>query len=1276
MNKSGDKEVPDTAGFCETGNDINVSSSPLQSSKKGKGKKKRKPKVKAVSTRDLFRFATRTDYFVLFWGVVGSIAGGAIFPLFAVLLGDAVSGFFPYNEDVINDTAVNFAIFAALLVVANVMQHYCFSWAAANQIFRLRQQTLRAVMGQEMGWFDTTNPSELSTKIAGDTVLIEDGMGFKLGELVKFSAQFISGYIIGFVNGWQLAIVMAVALPVLVVLFSTFSYFARRYTKKGQEQYGRAGGVVEETFSSIRTTASLGVEEEMYERFSKEVTLAETVLKKGGTIFGLCMGLVLLVIFLTYALGWWYAGKLIYEGNSQISAVGDAIKVFFGVMVGSMSLAQVGPNVKAFFDAKAAAVSVMEVLDRHSEIDPYSTTGTRAAALTGDIVLDHVSFSYPSRPNVPILRELDLTIKKGSTVALVGASGSGKSTVINLLQRFYDATGGVLTIGGQDVRTFNIQWLRSQMGLVGQEPVLFNCSIAENIAYGAADRVVSKEEIISAAKRANAHTFIESFPDQYDTEVGDKGVALSGGQKQRIAIARAIVGNPQILLLDEATSALDTESEKTVQAALDDLLMDGTRTCIVVAHRLSTIRNADVIAVFNNGLVIEKGTHDELMQIEDGFYRHLLQKQIEEPEKPPSQERIISQPAAGSRAKSVGSRSLAGRVSQGRADEEVGIIEETDGDSTGPMDEQMQKLSISRRLMTFSKGNMRILVGAVLLSILSGAVFPSWALLLTDLMNSLGIYGDDKEKLYSEVKKYASIFCGFAFVVALITFSQNTLFTWYGESLTTQMRLATFKAMVRQNIGWFDEKENSVGSLAAKLATEAPKVRAVAGQAQGQLVQNMGTLVVALVIAYTLGSWQLSTIMLAIMPVLVAVTLVQYRVRYKGEKRSQKAMVQSGQMATQQISAIRTVTSFNLQAETLVQYGASLELPRLESVKKGVWGGVSTGLTNGISFWTYSLVFWYGGQLVGDGKITFDECMKSLMCMMFAAMGLAQSSGFMADSRSAQTAAKNIFSIIDRQPVIDIDSTEGKRLSSVKGSIEFRDIIFTYPTRPGEPVLRRFNLRVAPGQTVALVGESGSGKSTIVQLLERFYDPDSGHVLLDNEDITGLNLQWYRSQLGLVGQEPHLYQGTIAENIRLGSPTATLDDVISAAKMANADTFIMEFPDGYNTQVGDSGAQLSGGQKQRIAIARAIVKNPSVLLLDEATSALDAESESVVQKALDDLMKIQNRTTIIIAHRLSTIRNADVIVAVSEGKVGEAGTHEQLLAKKGLYYKLHTDATS
>jgi len=338
--------------------------------------------------------------------------------------------------------------------------------------------------------------------------------------------------------------------------------------------------------------------------------------------------------------------------------------------------------------------------------------------------------------------------------------------------------------------------------------------------------------------------------------------------------------------------------------------------------------------------------------------------------------------------------------------------------------------------------------------------------------------------------------------------------------------------------------------------------------------------------------------------------------------------------------------------------------------------GALTGFSQGMMFATYTLAFWYGGKLILDQELTTQEMLTVFMAILFTSMGMGQAAGMMPDASKARAAALSIFNLLDRESAVDptpeVAAKNGKAPSG-GGVIEFREVEFTYPTRKQQKILHGLSFTVKPGQVLALVGESGCGKSTSVGLIERFYEPDNGHVLIDGEELSSLNIVAWRRKIGFVGQEPILFSGTIRQNVLYGIPDEELakiteDDIVQAIRDANAYDFVMEFPDKLDTDLGEGGAQLSGGQRQRIAIARAIIRKPSILLLDEATSALDSKSEKIVQDALDRAMA--GRTAIVIAHRLSTIKHADVICVVAKGRVAETGTHKQLLKRKGLYYKL------
>ncbi|XP_073019752.1 ABC transporter B family member 2-like [Primulina eburnea] len=1222
---------------------------------------KRKKKQK-VSFLKLFAFADGYDYLLMLVGSLGACVHGASVPIFFIFFGKMINiiglaYLFPKEASrQVGMYALDFVYLSIAILFSSWTEVAFWMHSGERQAAKMRMAYVRSMLNQDISLFDTeASTGEVISAITTDIIVVQDAISEKVGNFLHYFVRFIAGFAIGFHSVWQISLVTLSIVPMTAFAGGLYAYVATGLIASARKSYVKAGEIAEEAIGNVRTVQAFVGEDKAVKSYSMSLLNTYKYGKKAGLAKGLGLGTLHCVLFLSWSLLVWFTSMVVHK---NIANGGESFTTMINVVIAGLSLGQAAPNVTSFIRAKTAAYSIFQMIERNTMSKSSSKNGRKLHKVEGHIQFKNVTFSYPSRPDVLIFDKLCLDFPSGKIVALVGGSGSGKSTVISLIERFYEPLQGNILLDGNDIRELDLKWLRQQIGLVNQEPALFATTIRDNIHYGKNDATI--EEITSAAKLADAIEFINNLPDRFETQVGERGIQLSGGQKQRIALARAIVKNPSVLLLDEATSALDADSEKSVQEALDHVMVG--RTTVVVAHRLSTIRNADIIAVVQDGAIVETGSHEDLISRPDSAYSSLVQ---------------LHETASLLRLPSV--RDSTGRSLRHSSGANIRLSRESFQKTARSLsssfhseksvskyggDEIARVTNISlRRLYSMARPDWVYGILGTIGAFIVGAQMPLFAIGVTQALVS---YYMDWDTTRREIKKISLLFCGGGVLTLTVHGLTYFCFGIMGERLTLRLRKKMFKAMLRNETGWFDDVNNTSTMLASQLESEASLLRTLVVDRSTILLQNVGLVATSFIIAFILN-WRLTLVIIAMYPLVISGHISE-RIFMNGFGGDlSKAYLKANMLAGEAVSNIRTVAAFCSEEKVLDLYQSELVEPSRHSFRRGQAAGIFYGVSQFFIFSSYGLALWYGSILMEKELSSFKSVMKTFMIMIITALAMGETLAMAPDILKGNQRLASIFEVLDRKTKIVNDV--GEEVYAVDGTIDLQNVEFSYPSRPNVIIFKDFNLTVHAGKSMALVGQSGSGKSSVIALILRFYDPTSGKILIDGKDIKTLKLKSLRKHIGLVQQEPALFATSIYENILYGKEGASEDEVIESAKLANAHNFISALPEGYSTRVGERGVQLSGGQKQRVAIARAILKEPSILLLDEATSALDVESERVVQLALDRLMK--NQTTVVVAHRLSTIKNADLICVLQDGKIIEQGTHSGLMeSKNGAYFKL------
>ena len=1222
-----------------------------------------------------YRISGKLEIFLMITATIFTIGSGLSNAIKSSLLGDAINNLattvgtkdLPDDEyealmdsvePEVNKTIKKFLIYGSIMFVFNFLGEFLWLYSGMRQMHNLKIKYFSTILKQEQSWFESNNIFELGTKVQAQIEAIQPAFGDTLGILILRTIEVISGYYMGFKTSWKLTLVLsACGLPFIIAGFFVMRYGIRTQKLINLRMQQKAGGIAEELLYNIKTIASFANFDYEISRYDKAFQ-SPNLKKIPKTInSGIVQGVVNFGIYLGFTITCIYARSLI-ETNYDITNVndvftsGDVVTVLFAIRKALVSMIEIPPILMMIRESCASASDFFSLSERNPKIIvSKKNLIVDRNEIKGKIEFKNVHFSYPDeeRGDKPVLNGLDLEIEAGKKIALVGESGCGKSTAVSLIERLYEATEGEILLDGININEYNLEFLRSLIGYVKQETFLLNQSIRNNLLFGREEKIKQLgniEEIMEeSCTDAGIKDFIMKKQDKYDYMVGIRGIKLLPGQRQKISIARALMSKPKIIILDEATSSLDNEAEKKVQAALDNINKKNITT-LIIGNRLNIIKNADMIYALKDGKVVEKGVHDELMA-KKGYYASLIKSEIKK--------EILGEKDIKEIMKIKNMKHLTLKFG-----EFMGKTMKYDAEQESEEDTKFKL----RKILELVKDQKLSIVIGILGGLIYGAYIPCLSLLLGKITTSFAL--KDESEMKKEVLKWSLILLAITIVSIVCNYFKALKLSELGSTIISKLRKKLFKRYLELDMGFFDYESNNPNELLSILSTEINYLRLIFTTILNAILVTGGMIITAIIIGFYYD-WKLTLIMLCFFPFRILFSFLIGKFKVGGKKKYKNIRIEASLFFSEIVANTKTIFSYNYQNSAIELYKNILRKEYCDYIKDSIIISVLLSLGDFLTYASNSVAYKCAMKFIRDKKLTFgtmNNVKKTLMSYLetsdITIRGLS-------DYIKVRNGYKSVFRILNTTSEINaLEEANKDKIfldnDNFKGKIEFKNVTFSYPTKPNMKILKNVSFIIPPGGKAAIVGSSESGKSTIIRLIERFYDVNKGEILIDDINIKEINLYQLRKKIGLISQEPVLFKRGIYENILYGNLNADYSEVYDAANKSSISKMLtnneFKIKDNYG----------SFGEKQRISIARVILKNPAILLTDDATSSLDNESEKEIKKSIFELSK--GRTSISVTHRLHNVVDYSLILYLENGKIVEKGNHKELMAQKGKYYKL------
>ncbi|KAI7556123.1 multidrug resistance-like protein, partial [Hortaea werneckii] len=1024
---------------------------------------------------------------------------------------------------------------------------------------------------------------------------IHAGCSEKVGIFIQSISYFVAAFTVGFVLSAKLTgILLAAVVPTIFIIIAITSRTVSKLAKNVTTSTEAANKIVESALAAVKTVQAFGMMAEMRYAHEERVHEATKASIRKAVVAAVQVGCIFFTAYAINALAFWTGSRFALSGESGGEA-GTIFAVVLLILDSSLVVAQFAPLIDIFARAAAAKESMQELLDAgnavaragkvaQDELPHYDLAGKK-------LKLEKLSFAYPARPSVNVLNAVDLEIAAGSFTAIVGPSGSGKSTLCSLLTRIYDYQGSIWA-GQTELRSLQLTDLRKQVAVLEQEAVLFPGTVRENICNGLDQSSLSPAEIdaeCDRAVRAAAVDFLDKLPRGIDTMIGD-GLQISGGQRQRICLARALIRRPAFLVLDEPTAALDAVNELGVMEAIKNAKSTGC-TVLMIAHRLSTVVDADHVVVMCDGSIVEQGTPQGLAEA-GGTFKSLLNAQ---------NTTVVSDSSAESSTDDLAQVAAKRETGEKGPAIQYGKLSSASEESVEAQ-KPLSALQILAHVWHIIRPDFPITCLGLCASMTSGALLLGEAIIFGHLIQLLN-EGVGNANFTDRANFLCLMFFVLACVALLAWVTSGTAFGATSARSVERIQKQLFRTLLDLDLTWYAQSERSVGQLMSAFTKDSGDLSCLSGPVLGTIFTTSTSMIGGTVLALAVA-WKIAVVLLAAVPVVLAAGYTRLQVLNSADNRRRSAYRSATGFAVQVCQSRRTVAVYGLEDRVLEKYHNMLRLPFKKSQVFTAWSNILLAASFAITYFVYALAYWWGSKLVRRGEYSGLEFFIVLPALLFSAQSSGQLFSLSPEIARARAAARSIFQLLSQQPVQTMDTckqhstdiNDDKSGPGQGAGIRFDNVAFSYPTDPGTAVLQNLSIAAQSGQTIALVGPSGAGKSSTVALLERFYDPTAGDVVLNGSSLRSMDLQVLRDKISLVSQEPDLFPGSIAYNVKLGRSsrqTVTDADVEHACRQCGLHDFITSLPEGYNTECGSAGSsRLSGGQRQRVAIARALIRNP------------------------------------------------------------------------------------